>query len=62
MLRSLGILRNDETIHYSLILEIVNMVRGNEYLKNTILRFVIQEFKEDIKKMLGISFISIKFE
>ncbi|MEM2261506.1 MAG: hypothetical protein QXK24_03540 [Ignisphaera sp.] len=50
MLRSLGILRDDETIYYSLILEIVNMVRGDEYLKNAILRFVVQEFKEDIRK------------
>ncbi|MEM1867698.1 MAG: hypothetical protein QXY83_02525 [Thermosphaera sp.] len=61
-LRSLGIMRDNGTIDYSLVLEILSIARNDEYLKNAILRFVIQEFKEDIRKMLGISFISIKFE
>ncbi|MEM1683061.1 MAG: hypothetical protein QW245_02510 [Ignisphaera sp.] len=38
MPRLLDILRDDETICYSLILEIMNMVRGGVYLKNTILK------------------------
>ncbi|MEM4447761.1 MAG: hypothetical protein QW461_10740 [Candidatus Jordarchaeales archaeon] len=51
-LRPLGISRDDETVDYSLILEIVSIARSDEYLKNAILRFVVQEFKEDIRKML----------
>ncbi|MEM4561811.1 MAG: integrase, partial [Desulfurococcaceae archaeon] len=35
---------------------------SDEYLKNAVLRFVIQEFREDVRKMLGISFTGIKLE
>ncbi|OYT51931.1 MAG: integrase, partial [Desulfurococcales archaeon ex4484_217_2] len=55
-LKSLGILRDDGTIDYSLALEILAVAKDDEYLKNVILRFVVQEFREDLKKMLGISF------
>lgn len=36
-----NILRDDGTICYSLILEIVSIARSDEYLKNTILKFVV---------------------
>ena len=58
-LKSLGILRDDGTIDYSLALEILAVAKDDEYLKNVILRFVVQEFREDLKKMLGISFAGI---
>jgi len=58
-LRSLGILRDDGTIDYSLALEILAVAKDDEYLKNAILRFVVQEFREDLKKMLGINFAGI---
>ncbi|MEM4665475.1 MAG: integrase [Sulfolobales archaeon] len=61
-LRSLGIMRDDGTVDYSLVLEILSIARSDEYLKNAVLRFVIQEFREDIRKMLGISFTGIKLE
>ncbi|MEM4665648.1 MAG: integrase [Sulfolobales archaeon] len=61
-LRSLGILRDDGTVDYSLILEIVSIARSDEYIKNALLRFVVQEFKEDIRKMHGVSFAGIKLE
>ncbi|MEM1720980.1 MAG: integrase, partial [Ignisphaera sp.] len=61
-LRSLDILRDDGTVDYSLILEIVSIARSDEYIKNALLRFVVQEFKEDIRKMLGVSFAGIKLE
>jgi len=35
------------------------VAKDDEYLKNALLRFVIQEFREDLKKMLGISFAGI---
>jgi intergrase/recombinase len=34
----------------------------DEYLKNAILRFVVENFREDLRKMLGISFAGIKLE
>ncbi|RLG75961.1 MAG: hypothetical protein DRO14_04095 [Thermoprotei archaeon] len=52
-LKSLGILRDDGTIDYSLALEILAIAKDDEYLKNAILRFVVQEFREDLKKMRG---------
>ena len=58
-LRSLGILRDDGTIDYGLALEILAVAKDDEYLKNALLRFVVQEFREDLKKMLGISFAGI---
>ncbi|MEM4546724.1 MAG: integrase, partial [Nitrososphaerota archaeon] len=49
-------------VDYSLVLEILSIARSDEYLKNAVLRFVIQEFREDVRKMLGISFAGIKLE
>jgi len=31
-------------------------------LKNAILRFIVQEFRDDLRKMLGISTVGIKLE
>jgi len=59
-LRAPGILRDDGTIDYSLALEILAIARDDEYLKNAILRFVVQNFREDLRKILGISFAGIK--
>jgi len=61
-LRSLGIVREDGAIDYSLALEILAIAKHDEYLKNAILRFVVQEFREDLKRMLGVSFAGIKLE
>ena len=58
-LKSLGILRDDGAKDYSLALEILAIAKDDEYLKNAILRFVVQEFREDLKRMLGISFAGI---
>ena len=58
-LRALGILREDRTIDYSLALEILAIAKDDEYLKNALLRFVVQEFREDLKNMLRISFAGI---
>jgi len=52
-LRSLGIVKEDGIIDYSLALELLTIAKHDEYLKNAILRFVVQEFREDLKKMLG---------
>jgi len=49
-LKALGILRDDGTIDYSLALEILAVAKDDEYLKNALLRFVVQEFREDLKK------------
>ena len=38
------------------------VAKDDEYLKNAVLRFVVQEFRENLKKMIGISFAGIKLE
>lgn len=45
-----------------LMLLTIAMVKDDEYLKNALLGFVVQEFCEDLKKMLGISFAEIRLE
>jgi len=61
-LKALGILRDDGVVDYSLALEILAIAKEDEYLKNAILRFAVENFREDLRKMLGISFAGIKFE
>jgi len=58
-LKALGVLRDDGTVDYGLALEILAIARNDEYLKNALLRFIAQEFREDLKKMLGVSFAGI---
>ncbi|MEM1831979.1 MAG: hypothetical protein QXJ97_10675, partial [Desulfurococcaceae archaeon] len=61
-LRSLALLKDDGTVDYGLVLEIVSMARNDECLKNAILRFVVQEFREDLRRMLGLSFTGVVFK
>ncbi|MEM4971023.1 MAG: integrase [Sulfolobales archaeon] len=61
-LKSMGILREDGTVDYSLALEILAVAKDDEYLKNAILKFVVQEFREDLKRMLGISFAGVELK
>ena len=60
-LRALGVLREDGTVDYGLALEVLAVARSDEYLKNAILRFVVREFREDLKRMLGVSFAGVVF-
>jgi len=55
-------MRDDGTVDYSLVLEILAMAKNDEYLKNIILRFVVQEFREDLRKILGLSMAHVVFK
>jgi len=61
-LKAFGIIREDGVVDYGLVLRILAVAAKDEYLKNAILRFVVENFREDLKKMLGISFTGIKLE
>jgi len=61
-LRALGIIREDGVVDYGLVLRILAVAAKDEYLKNAILQFVVREFREDLRKILGISFAGIRFE
>jgi len=60
-LKAVGIIREDGSIDYSLILQAVALASKDEYLKQAILRFTIENFREDLRKMLGISLSQVVF-
>jgi hypothetical protein len=53
-LKVAGILKDDGSIDYSAILQALALATRDEYLKQAILRFAVEHFREDLKKMLGI--------
>lgn len=61
-LEAVGIVRPDGSVNYSIVAEILRLAAGDEYLKQLILRFAVENFREDLRKMLGISFAGIKLE
>jgi len=61
-LKAFGIVREGGVIDYGLVLKILAIAAKDEYLKNAILRFVVENFREDLRKMLGVSFAGIRFE
>ena len=59
-LRAVGIIREDGSIDYSLVLQAIALASRDEYLKNALLQFTVAHFKEDLRKMLGISYAGVK--
>jgi hypothetical protein len=59
-LRAVGIVRDDGSIDYSLILQAVALASKDEYLKQAILRFAVEHFREDLRRMLGLVPTTIK--
>jgi len=52
-LKVLGILREDGSIDYPAILQALALATSDEYLKQAILRFAVDNFREDLKRILG---------
>jgi len=61
-LRALGIIRGDGSIDYSLILQAIALATRDEYLKQALLRFTVENFREDLRKMLGVSLAHVVFK
>jgi len=61
-LKVLGIVKEGGVVDYGVVLRILAVAARDEYLKNAILRFVVENFREDLRKMLGVSFAGIRFE
>jgi len=53
-LATIGIIREDGTVEYSTIIEILKKASQDEYLKQLIIRFVVDNFREDVKKSIGL--------
>ena len=61
-LRATGIIREDGSIDYSLILQAIALATRDEYLKQAVLRFAVDNFREDLRKMLGLSLAHVSFK
>jgi len=61
-LRAAGIVRADGTVDYSLILQAIALATRDEYLKQAILRFTVENFREDLREMLGLSLAHVVFK
>jgi intergrase/recombinase len=61
-LRAMGIIREDGSIDYSLILQAIALATRDEYLKQALLRFTVDNFREDLRKMLGLSLAHVSFK
>ena len=60
-LRAMGILREDGSIDYGVAVAVLGVATRDEYLKQLILRFVVKEFRDDLRKMLGLSLAHVEF-
>jgi hypothetical protein len=61
-LRATGIIRGDNSIDYSLILQAIALATRDEYLKQALLKFTVENFREDLRKMLGSSLAHVVFK
>jgi hypothetical protein len=61
-LRAIGIIRGDGSIDYSLILQAIALATRDEYLKQSLLRFTVENFREDFREMLSLSLAHISFK
>ena len=61
-LKAVGIIREDGRIDYSLVLQAIALATRDEYLKQALLRFTVENFREDLRKMLGASLAHVVFK
>jgi len=54
LLEGIGVIRKDGTVNYPVVMEILKEASRDEYLKQLIIRFVVDNFREDIKKAIGL--------
>ncbi|MEM1680485.1 MAG: hypothetical protein QXZ56_04645 [Sulfolobales archaeon] len=45
--------------HYTLALEVVKLILRDEYLRNLVLRHVVDTYREDLRKLLEITFAGV---
>ncbi|MEM1681226.1 MAG: hypothetical protein QXQ86_00585 [Sulfolobales archaeon] len=61
VLEAAGLVR-DGYIDYPLALEVVKLILRDEYLRNLVLRHVVDTYREYLRKLLGLNFVGIKLE
>ncbi len=60
LLESMGVIRRDGTIDYPIVIEILKEASKDEYLKQIIIKFVVDNFREDLKRFMGYSIANIE--
>ena len=60
-LMAAGILREDGTVDYAAALEVLALASRDEYLKQAVLRFAVENFREDLRRMLGLGLAHVVF-
>ena len=60
-LKILGFIREDGSIDYSLATQFIKAMFRDEYLKQLILKLVVNEYRSELKKLLGLSFEDVEF-
>jgi len=60
-LRAVGIIRGDGSVDYSLVVEAIALAARDEYLKQALLKFTVENFREDLRKMFGSSLAHVVF-
>jgi hypothetical protein len=48
-------------VDYSLVLQAIALATRDEYLKQALLRFTVENFREDLRRMLGLSLAHVVF-
>ena len=61
-LMTAGILREDGIVDYAATLEVPAIATRDEYLKQAILRFAVENFREDLRRMLGLAYVVFRWE
>ena len=59
-LKALGLVNEYGSINYGLMIQLIKMTFTDEYLKNLVFNFVVKEYREDLKKLLGVSLATIE--
>jgi len=59
-LGSLGLLRRDGSVDYGLLSRVLAVASRDEFAKRLILEFSVHNFREELRKMLGISAAGVK--
>ena len=61
-LRALGFITDEGRIDYKMAVEFIKYIFQDEYLKQLILELVVNEFREELKKLLGIKMQNVEFK
>ncbi len=62
LLESLGIIESDGRVNYAVVMEIIKYATKDSLLRQQIIDYVVKNFKEEIRKALGIVAVSIDLE